>query len=255
MTKQMQRQEKAAPIGKNRTGIALSPIDKQDMLEVTELTVPSMEGDDSVLANARAEYIGSGELIGSVPPPATVKGIAKTGLDAMKGTNASVLIDKLGERLAFERTGTRLYGALVGKCAASPPLSGGPTAEDLREIEADERTHFALVQEVITTLGGDPTAVTPCADVAAVASMGVLQVITDPRMSLKQSLEAILIAELADNEGWALLIELVRAAGHEEIAARFEKAYRSETEHLAKVRRWLRDSTLQGAMPASKGKA
>ena len=37
------------PIGKNRTGIALSPIDKREMLEVTDLTRTSAEDDASGL--------------------------------------------------------------------------------------------------------------------------------------------------------------------------------------------------------------
>ena len=36
----------------------------------------------------------------------------KTALNKLVGVSPEVLIDKLGERLAFERTGTRLYDAL-----------------------------------------------------------------------------------------------------------------------------------------------
>jgi len=242
-------------IGKNRTGIALSPIDKRELLEVTEMTVPSMEGDESVITDARAEYIEEGAVIGTVPAPASVKGMASTGVAAVRGVNASVLVDKLSERLAFERTGTRLYAALVGKCGSGEPLPGGPTLADLQKIHAEERAHFDLVREAIVTLGGDPTAMTPSADIAGVASMGILQVVSDARTSLKQSLEAMLIAELADNDGWALLIQLTRAGGHEELARRFEQARATEDEHLTKLRRWISDATLGAAKPASKGTA
>jgi hypothetical protein len=243
-------------IGKNRTGIDLSPIDKKDMLEVTDLTVPSMEGDEHVMDQARAEYIDEHMSIGSVPPPATVKGVAKTGVDALKGVNATVLVDKLGERLAFERTGTRLYGALVAKCESSEPLPNGPTVADLQQIQSEELTHFELVRDAMKTLGADPTAVTPSADVAAVASTGILQVIADARMTLKQSLEAILVAELVDNDGWSLLVQLTRAAGHEELAKRFEAANQVEAQHLVKVRGWVSGATIALAKPlAAKGKA
>jgi hypothetical protein len=48
-----------------------------------------------------------------VPPPTSMKGMAKSALQALKGEKATVLIDKLAERLAFERTGTRLYETLI----------------------------------------------------------------------------------------------------------------------------------------------
>jgi hypothetical protein len=240
-----------AALGKNRTGIALSPIDKKAMLEVTQLTVPP-PGDEHDLADARTEYIEESEAIGTVPLPASMKGIATTGLAAIKGVNAPVLIDKLGERLAFERTGTRLYGALIDKCAAGPALEGGPTVEDLTHIQSEEHAHFELLREAIVALGGDPTAVTPSADIAGVSSMGLLQVITDARTTLKQSLEAILVAELADNDGWTLLIELVSASGNDELAEKFERAALTEAEHVGKVREWVTNATLAAARPSAK---
>ena len=179
-----------------------------------------------------------------------IRDSAKTGLDAMKGIKATVFIDKLGERLAFERTGTRLYGALIGKCDASPALPGGPTSADLQAIQAEELAHFELVREVIVSLGGDPTAVTPSADVVSVMSSGLLQIITDARTSLKQSLEAILVAELADNDGWMMLIHLAQSSGHEQIAARFEEARMTEERHLTHVRQWIMAATDAAAMPA-----
>jgi hypothetical protein len=239
------------PIGKNRTGIALSPVDQKELLEVTDLTVPSMEGDERDLAEARAEYLEDHELIGSVPPPASVKGVASTGVAAVKGVNATVLIDKLSERLAFERTGTRLYGALIGKCESEGEIPGGPTVGDLQQIQAEELAHFELVREAIVSLGADPTAMTPSADMTGVASSGILQVITDSRTSLRQSLEAILIAELVDNEGWELLIDLTRAAGRDTLAERFETAAETEDEHLSKVRAWVSDATMAAARPAA----
>jgi hypothetical protein len=183
-----------------------------------------------------------------------VKGVATTGVSAIKGVNATVLIDKLGERLAFERTGTRLYGALIAKCESSEALPSGPTLADLQQIQAEELRHFELVRDAMTSLGADPTAVTPSADIAAVASTGVAQVIADARTTLMQSLEAILIAELVDNDGWSLLVDLTRAAGHEEMAKRFETANEVEEEHLMKVRGWVTDNTIALEKPI-KGRA
>lgn len=230
--------------GKNRTGIALSPIDSKELIEATLNTRPSMAGDDDTASAMRLDYASEDEPLGTVPPPASVKGVASTVVKAVKGESMSVFMDKLGERLAFERSGTRLYDALVMKFKASKPLPGGPSLEDLLEIRADEHRHFELLRETITKLGGDPTAVTPSADVAAVSSMGLPQVISDPRTNFKQCLEAILVAELVDNDGWALLSTLAERLGHSEIATKFQKALAEEAEHLALVRGWLTEATL-----------
>lgn len=248
----------AIETGKNRTGIDLSPIDKKALIESAAASIPSMAGDESAIDETRAEYLEKGESIGSMPPPGTMKGAASTVIDMAKGTKATVFLDKLGERLAFERTGTRLYAALIAKFDASEPLPGGPTRADLEKIHAEELSHFEMLREVMLGLGADPTAMTPSADVAAVASLGLIQVMGDPRMNLKQSLEAILVAELVDNDCWTVLTELALAGGHTAIAQRFEQATLEEREHLVNVRAWVKNATLGEAAPlkaAPKAKA
>jgi ferritin-like metal-binding protein YciE len=61
----------------------------------------------------------------------------------------------------------------------------------------------------------------------------------DPRTTLLQSLEAILIAELADNACWEALIALAQQAGEDTLVQPFEQALVTEQEHLMKVRTWL----------------
>jgi rubrerythrin len=239
-------------MGRNRTGIALSPIDSQLLIDGAEETPPSSAGDESAIGEARTAYAVGGVSIGTMPPPLTVKGIASGVFKAAKGKNANVLLDKLGERLAFERTGTRLYGALLSKFDASDPLPGGPTRDELEEIQEEEQEHFEMLREILIEVGSDPTALTPSADVAAITSMGLLQVLGDPRISLSQSLEAILTAELVDNDCWETLIELARAEGNETLVGLFEHALSEEQEHLSNVRSWVRAATVHnGSPPAS----
>jgi rubrerythrin len=210
-----------------------------------------MAGDDTAIDEARTAYASDGDPIGTMPPPATIKGIAGGLVDAAKGKNANVFLDKLGERLAFERTGTRLYGALLSKFDASAPLPAGPTRAELEQIKAEEAAHFEMLREVMVSMGGDPTALTPSADVAAVNSMGLLQVLGDPRMNMKQSLEAILVAELVDNDSWESLIELARTEANDSVVRRFEQALAEEQVHLTNVRRWVRPVSVQREGSAS----
>jgi ferritin-like metal-binding protein YciE len=105
-------------------------------------------------------------------------------------------------------------------------------------IRNEEAKHFALLAECIEFLGGDPTAQTPCADVAGVASSGLMQVLTDPKTTVEQSLSALLTAELTDHAAWEDLIALARKMGHDDMAKQFEEALEREAEHLATVRKW-----------------
>jgi hypothetical protein len=208
-------------------------------------------GDDSALAAIRAGYIAEADVVGSIPPPATVKGAVKTGVAALTGKQPEVLMDKLGERLAFERTGTRLYDALITKFDATQDSSTSMTLADLQRIRQDELGHFALVAGAIEAMGGDPTAQTPCADVTGVEVMGLAQVVTDPRTTIAQSLSAVLIAELADNAGWEMLIALARENGQDPMAADFTVALNEERVHLQQVRAWLEEATI--GRPVSNG--
>lgn len=230
-------------IGHNRTGVVTSSGRVDDMLRGMDEFPPTSSGSKSGAGKVRIAYARAGGEalnLGSVPPPATLKGMAKAAFDKVKGDEPTLLMDKLGERLAFERMGTRLYEALVSKHEADGGFEGGPTRAELLEIQQEEFRHFVMLCEVMKEMGGDPTAMTPSADFAANASMGVLKVITDSRTNLLQGLEGILIAELTDRDGWLTLIELARTAGKSEMAQAFETAEQTEMEHLTKVRRWLR---------------
>lgn len=226
-------------LGLNRTGIGTSPKLTREMLEGTKEFLPAPNGDESVIAKVREDYARDAEPLGSVPPPATLKGAAKAALKGVKGEHPTQLVDKLGERLAFERTGVRLYGALLSKFDAFGAFSGGPSRAELESIMREEYEHFMLLTEAVKKVGGDPTVVTPSADLHATMTSGVLAVMVDPRTSLSQCLEAALIAELADNAAWEALGELAAQSGEDELVQRFAQAQQEEAVHLQNVKRWL----------------
>jgi len=227
----------------NRTGMQTSPELAEELLEGTSAAAPSSEGGAEDIAEYRGEYITEGFPIGSMPTmPASDEGEADE-----EDLGMAVLLDKLSERLAFERTGTRLYEALLNKCEVLGEAVPGPTLEDIEEIGREELEHFLLINRTITELGGDPTVQSPSADVAGVASMGIMQVLTDPRSSMPQCLQAMLTAELTDNDGWRLLIQLADNLDQQEMKAEFETALANEEEHLMNVRAWLSECVLQSA--------
>lgn len=215
----------------NRTGIDTHESMADDMLSAVAEFPPKSTGSSVGAGKVRIEYarsVGPGELgYGSVPMPGAL------------GRDSMLLFDKLGERLAFERTGTRLYEALISKLEAFGSFTGGPNRAQLLEILNEEHRHFKLLGDVIQGLGGDPTAMTPAAVVSGTIGAGVVQVVTEARTTLLQSLEAVLIAELADRAGWSTLIELARRAKMTSLVAQFEQAERREQEHVAKLQGWI----------------
>jgi rubrerythrin len=180
-----------------------------------------------------------------MPPPATLKGVAKAGVEAVKGKRPTVFLDLLGDRLAFERTGVRLYEALAAKLAAADQTSTLPLRADIDLIRDEELQHVAMLTAAIESLGADPTVLTPTADICGVASSGILKVLTDPRSTFTHALHAIHIAELADNEAWVMLADLAEELDHDEMAASFRAAVVDEGRHLDSVREWLL-SALEG---------
>lgn len=262
----------ATTLGVNRTGAAVSPDRTQAMLDATNQLTTPQRIDTSASDAQHIVYISESEALGSIPPPPSVQGMLKSGIATLMGSNPSIFMDKIGERIAFERGGVRLYDALITKYqaifqtegdvlqSASPGAAGSApeqtssallpaetSFETLERIRSEELAHFRLLCEIMEQLGGDPTAQTPCADVIATASMGLIQVVTDPRTTLAQSLSAMLTAELTDNAGWELLIELADDAGEDELSSRFKAALSEEQAHLVSIRHWLRLLVLEGA--------
>jgi rubrerythrin len=229
----------SASLGTNKTGSATAPQRLKEMLSGLEPFLPQSAGNAQAIANVRIAYATEAEPVGSVPMPVSLTGAVKTAVKAVTGASPTLFIDKLGERLAFERSGVRLYETLLSKYDAYGSFSGGPSREDLQQILDDEFNHFTMLTQTMEQLGGDPTAVTPSANLHATLSMGIIQVLTDPRTTLLQSLEGILVAELADNDCWETLTELAQGAGEEEMKERLLRAYATEQEHLEKVRSWL----------------
>jgi len=248
--------------GANRTGAASNPAGIDAMLEAVRSLSPPTRISTLLIDLERQRYIVAADSVGSIPPNKSASQLSLTDASSIDDTGLSVFLDKLGERIAFERTGTRLYDALLSKCLALANVGGEtlPLSESLAELERPETTaleqsehpletltrirsqehaHLRMLCECVRTLGGDPTAQTPCADVAATASMGLMQVMTDPRTTLAQCLNTLLTAELTDNAGWDLLGKLAESMGLTNLLEPFSQALEAEKEHLFIIRGWL----------------
>jgi bacterioferritin (cytochrome b1) len=236
--------EDPTQLGRNRTGMQMSPLQSEMLMEsaraaeiLNPQTIDETAPDDLLMAELRREYINEAEALGSIPPPTTMKGAMKSGLGALTGHRMQVFIDKVAERMAYERGGTRLYDAALVKVlalAGDTPVDAGR----VRQIRNQEVEHAELLRQALLTLGADPTAQTPCADLVGVQTMGLLQSVADPRTSLVQVLSSLLAAELIDVASWELLSRLARSANQETLAAQFDDAFEQEKMHLETISSW-----------------
>ncbi len=172
-----------------------------------------------------------------MPPPGTVTEALKAGAGMLTGKRLQVFVDKVAERMAYERGGTRLDDAALVKLAAL--AAGTPmTIERVKQIRNQEAEHAELLRQALVDLGTDPTAQTPCADLVGAQSMELMQSITDPRTSLAQTFSSLLAAELIDVASWEMLSRLARSMGREDLAERFDQALKQENGHVSTISRW-----------------
>jgi ferritin-like metal-binding protein YciE len=242
----MQDSTEATEIGRNRTGLQTSPQLSKEMNDVVQ-PVDAATAEASPLNEVRLLYIREADPLGAIPPPATAKGAVKAAAKLVKGERPQAFIDKLAERLAYERGGTRLYDAVIAKFTAYESELPNASLQEVIEIRNEEASHAALIRTCLEQLGADPTAQTPSADLVGVATAGFLQAAADPRTTLAQTLQVALAAELVDVASWEMLISIAEQTGQDGMAERFRKALDHETEHLAKVRGWYESLSLADA--------
>ncbi|AYD66460.1 ferritin-like domain-containing protein [Achromobacter sp. B7] len=238
--------DKATKTGMNRTGMQMAPVQGPMQVRFALDQGPSPGGMQAAVAQRTAAIVSAGQL-GSVPVPATGKGVLTTVAGKLTGRNPEVLIDKLGQRAAYERSGVRLYEAMLVKVEADRDDRNTGLRTDLIKIRDEEEAHFHMLVDIIEKLGADPTAQTPGADASAMASLGLVQVLTDPRTSISQGLEALLTAELTDHASWELLTELAEQQGHDDLAAQSREAEAAEARHTTIIRQWLREFVARDA--------
>jgi rubrerythrin len=157
---------------------------------------------------------------------------------------SEVLLNKLSERVTFERTGTKLYEALVKKYQEAKDKKSLPELIKLERFYHQEAKHSDIVNDVMTQVGGEMPAITPPYDLSASLSMGWLELINDPRSTFLQALEIVLQAELLNHAGWELLIELAERKEMPKIATQFQECLDEKDVHIEAVKQWVQDLTL-----------
>jgi bacterioferritin (cytochrome b1) len=161
------------------------------------------------------------------------------GEGAMKelaAKNKDKVIDLLNERLVFERSVVKLYDAILANMAGSNVPEIARMAPEMKEHRDQEKEHEEWLEEQIRALGGSAHQRTEMSDLIEAESSGVEKVVTSDK-NLVHQMHALLTAELVDNAGWELLLELADDADDRDARREFRRRLHEEEEHLHFVRR------------------
>ena len=150
--------------------------------------------------------------------------------------NVQKVIDLLTERLEFERAGVKLYDSILTKMRVSSDPSVVDMIGRMQEHREEEKEHEEFLEEQIRALGGDAHTLTPMAELVKEESKGIEDVILHETRPLPEQFHALLGAELQDNAGWDLLVQLADEAGDHVAKRAFRKRLHEEADHLLFVR-------------------
>jgi bacterioferritin (cytochrome b1) len=146
--------------------------------------------------------------------------------------NRERVIDLLCERLTFERGGVKLYDAVIAKVHA---FGGPPATRVLAELDrqrAEEREHVEWLEGQISALGGDAQGETDLSRLVIEEAKGLEGIVLGGDTDPLHLFHALLQAELTDNVGWEILVELAEEAGDDDARREFRKRLHEEQDHL-----------------------
>jgi len=168
--------------------------------------------------------------------------------------NVGRVIDLLNERLAFERTGVRLYDKMILRMRLLEDAQVERMIPKMQRYRDEEKEHEEWLEDQIRELRGDDHLPTEKSVLVLAETQGIERVIArDPR--LPHDFHALLAAELADTAGWDILVRLADAFGDRVASKEFKQRLREEREHLSFVRRtverYLKEQLTQPPQPPS----
>ncbi|WP_437878981.1 hypothetical protein [Sorangium sp. So ce513] len=146
--------------------------------------------------------------------------------------NKDKAIDLLNERLTYERASVRLYDSILEKIGRSADPSLLNLLGQLREHRDQEKEHEEWLEAQIRGLGGDAHAETEMSRLILIESQGIREVVLNGDQNPVHLFHALLTAELVDNSGWQLLLELADEADDDEAREAFRKRLHAEEDHL-----------------------
>lgn len=171
------------------------------------------------------------------------------------GLNGPFVADVLSDVLMHERCGFHLYRSVAGR-SNNPMLK-----RRYEEYGAETETHIEILEQLITTLGGDPGYTSPISRVTEKYDLGALEGsfmlsgsvdLMDQEMAM---LNAVVLAETIDSANWETLAALADSLADgpvkEAMSRAVEQVLPQEAEHIG----WARDMRQQLILLQARSKA
>jgi len=183
-----------------------------------------------------------------VEPAITVTDEMLQAQIAIEGMNTAFLADVLSAYLAHERCGTHLY-RMVASRTNNPMLKN-----KYEEFGRETIRHVQILEELITSAGGNPNYVSPMAramegaDTKTVEATYALAGSVDPMLAETVMLDAVFLAESVDHANWKGLGQIAEklpaGAIKDAFTAAVAEVEAQEDEHLG----WATDTRLKLTM-------
>jgi rubrerythrin len=155
------------------------------------------------------------------------------------------VVDYLAERLAFERSGVRLYDAVLERLREAEEPEARALQPLLQRQRDEEQEHVRWLQGQLETLGAGPHPMSARAQLSYEETRGLAHVILESTAPLPHLLHALLAAELVDHAGWDLLVALADEAKDGEAQRELHRRRDEEAQHLALCRELAERFALQ----------
>lgn len=153
-----------------------------------------------------------------------------------EGRELKLLLEKLGEKLAYDRAFCRLYESFLKKRSTSFLRNIRVKGLELKTFErhvAMKAAHYEILQDAFLNLGGDPEAIVPSEDLSTIAKLGIVSIFVDPRANMRSILHSVRIVELTGKSTTLYLTRLAYAAGLDDLAMDLEQAVEENEESLS----------------------
>jgi rubrerythrin len=172
------------------------------------------------------------------------------------GLNADFVADLLSACLTHERCGLHLYRSVGGRSNEASLI------EQYEHFGEETAEHIRILEELITSAGGNPQYVSPMARATEKAGAALLELTylidgsLDPISAEMTMLEAVMLAEAKDRANWEMMTQLAEQMAEspvrEQMRQASEKVLGQEIDHHS----WARDTRaamaimLAGGTPA-----
>jgi bacterioferritin (cytochrome b1) len=172
---------------------------------------------------------------------------ARTVMGKLSKTNRGKLIDILSERLAFERSGVKLYDRVLTVLRAQHTDDLSRLIGKTQEYRDQEKEHEEWLEALIRDLGGTAHEETERSRLVTRESQGIEAVVKSEER-WPNLFHALVAAELVDNAGWELLVGLADQANDREVKREFKRRLHEEEEHLLFVRKVVETLSIQDVL-------